>query len=54
MEKINIGDTMGVRRKLDELGRITVPMEFRKTLNLDDRAEVEIFLLKNGIFVKTK
>lgn len=54
MEKIDIGNTIGVRRKLDELGRIVIPMEFRKTLDLGDRAEVEVFLLKNGFFVKTK
>lgn len=34
--------TIGIVRKLDELGRICLPKELRKTLDLGDRAEVEI------------
>lgn len=32
----------GIVRKLDELGRIALPMEMRKSLKLEERAEVSI------------
>ncbi len=34
----------GIVRKLDELGRITLPMELRRTLGFDDRESLEIFV----------
>lgn len=32
----------GIVRKLDELGRITLPIELRRTLNLAERDSIEI------------
>lgn len=34
----------GVIRRLDELGRITLPMELRKQLNLTDRDSLHILV----------
>ncbi len=35
---------IGIVRKVDELGRIVVPIELRRSLGIGDRAEVEIHL----------
>ena len=50
--EINIGNTKGVTRKLDNLGRVTLPQEYRKTLEMKERQEVEIFLLESGIYIE--
>lgn len=34
----------GVIRKLDELGRITIPIELRRSLQLDEKDALEIFI----------
>lgn len=34
----------GIVRKLDELGRITLPIELRRTLGVAERDELEIFV----------
>ena len=52
--EINLGNTKGVIRKLDILGRVTLPQEHRKALKMQERQEVEIFLLKDGIYIKTE
>lgn len=52
MENINIGETRGVIRKIDELGRVTLPKEFRDTLELEEKDEIEIFLLKDGFYIR--
>lgn len=54
IKKVNVGETMGVKRKIDPLGRIVLPSEFRKELGLKEGQEVEMFLLPNGIFIRTK
>lgn len=53
---IQLGDTRGVSRKLDELGRATLPMEFRKELGLNEEEKpwVEMFLVDDGIFIRKK
>lgn len=33
----------GIVRKVDELGRIVVPMELRKTLDIKEKDPIEIF-----------
>ena len=50
--KINIGETRGIKRKIDDLGRITIPKEFRETLEVKEKDEVEIYLLQDGFFIK--
>lgn len=50
--KINIGETKGIERKFDKLGRIVIPIEFRNALGLKEKDIVEIFLLQDGIFIR--
>lgn len=42
----------GYIRKLDILGRLTLPSEFRKTLDMKKRQECEMILVEEGILVK--
>jgi len=39
----------GIVRKLDSLGRITLPVEIRKGFNLQDGAPIEILTYKDQI-----
>jgi looped-hinge helix DNA binding domain, AbrB family len=43
----------GVVRRLDELGRITIPMELRKVFNIKDRDSLQIYV-ENGKIVLEK
>ena len=52
--KINLGNTKGIIRHLDNLGRVVLPKEFRKELNFNEEDEIELFLLKNGIYLEKK
>lgn len=56
MEKIeiDIGNTRGITRKIDDLGRVVLPAEFRNELRLKPKDAVSIFLLDNGFYVKKK
>ncbi len=42
----------GIVRKLDELGRITLPIELRRNLNVNDRDPLEIFVEDDKIILK--
>jgi transcriptional pleiotropic regulator of transition state genes len=42
----------GIVRKVDELGRIVVPIELRRTLNIDLKDPVEIFVDGEQIILK--
>lgn len=42
----------GVVRRLDELGRITLPMELRKSFNLTDRDSLQIFVEDDKIILQ--
>lgn len=42
----------GIVRKIDELGRIVLPMELRKTLNLEVKDSMEIYVEKDAIILK--
>ena len=42
----------GIIRNLDDLGRIVIPKEFRKKLNLNNNESVEIELIGNSVIVK--
>ena len=46
--------TTGVIRKLDELGRITLPIELRRSLNLDVKDALEITVQDDCIILKTQ
>ena len=42
----------GVVRRLDELGRITLPMELRKNLHLEERDSLQIFVENDRIILQ--
>jgi len=42
----------GIVRKVDELGRIVLPIELRRTLNIAERDMVEIFVDGTSIVLK--
>ncbi|MDF2524526.1 MAG: AbrB family transcriptional regulator [Clostridiales bacterium] len=42
----------GIVRKLDELGRITLPIELRRTLDVTERDPLEIFVDDDAIILK--
>jgi len=42
----------GVVRRIDELGRIVLPIEIRKNLNIENRDTVEIFVEEDKIILK--
>jgi len=42
----------GIVRKLDELGRITLPIELRRTLGVSERDPLEIFVDEDKIILR--
>lgn len=52
MKSPNVGETIGIVRRLDDLGRIVIPMELRRTLNIKQSDALEIFATKDGIFIR--
>ena len=42
----------GIVRKLDELGRITLPIELRRSLNVNEKDPLEIFVDDDKIILK--
>ncbi len=42
----------GMVRKVDELGRIVLPIELRRTLNIDTKDPVEIYVDEEEIILK--
>jgi transcriptional pleiotropic regulator of transition state genes len=42
----------GVVRRVDELGRIVIPMELRRTLNIGEKDPLEIFVAEDMIILK--
>lgn len=52
IKKPNIGDTSGIIRYMDDLGRFCVPREFRKTLGINEGDQVEVFCMKDGIYAR--
>jgi transcriptional pleiotropic regulator of transition state genes len=42
----------GVVRKVDELGRVVLPIEIRRTHSIDEGTPVEIFIDGNNIILK--
>ncbi len=54
---LNMGDTnnmksTGIVRKVDELGRVVIPVELRKVLNIKEKDPVEIFVDGNQIVLQ--
>ena len=52
--RVNTGETIGLKRKVDPLGRIVIPKEFREEIDIQEGQQVEMFLIENGIFIKTR
>lgn len=42
----------GIVRKVDELGRIVVPMELRKTMDIKEKDPIEIFTDGDNIILR--
>lgn len=42
----------GIVRKVDELGRIVLPIELRRTLDIEERDSIEIFVEENSIILR--
>ena len=42
----------GIVRKVDNLGRIVIPIEIRKTLNIDVKDPLEIFVDEDQIILR--
>lgn len=42
----------GIVRKVDELGRIVLPVELRRTLDIAERDEVEIYLDDDKVILR--
>lgn len=42
----------GIVRKVDELGRIVLPVELRRTLDIAERDELEIFMDGDNIVLR--
>ena len=42
----------GIVRKVDDLGRLVIPMEIRKSMNIETRDPIEIFVEEERIILK--
>ena len=42
----------GIVRRIDEMGRVVLPAELRRTMNFGDRETVEIFVEGSAIILK--
>ena len=42
----------GIVRRIDELGRIVLPIELRRTMDIEERDKVEIYLEEDLIIVR--
>lgn len=44
--------SIGIVRKVDELGRVVLPIELRRSLDIDEKDAVEIFVDDNKIILR--
>ena len=42
----------GIVRKVDELGRIVLPIELRRTLNIEEKDSLEIFVDGSSVILQ--
>lgn len=49
-----MGKAVGITRRLDELGRIVIPMEIRKNLNIEIREPLEILQVGDKIEISKR
>ena len=48
----NAMKSTGIIRKVDDLGRIVLPIELRRTLDIEERDELEIFMENDRIVLQ--
>ena len=41
----------GIEKEIDNLGRVVLPMSYRKKLGLDKNPRVNLYIAKDGIFI---
>ncbi len=46
--------TMAIETKIDKQGRLIIPAEFRKKMNLNDESPIEIILVADQIILRKK
>ena len=51
-DDIDKNEMRGMVRRVDSLGRILVPMEFRKELGLEKDVKIEIEVLRDGMLIQ--
>lgn len=44
--------SIGIIRRVDELGRVVIPIELRKTMDIEEGTPLEIFVRENEIVLK--
>lgn len=54
IEEENIMKSTGVVRRVDELGRIVIPIELRRTMNIDEKDALEIYTDTDGRIILRK
>lgn len=52
MNEIKIMKSTGIVRKIDQLGRLVLPIELRRTLNLPHGTPMELFVSEDKIIIK--
>ena len=45
-------DMRGLIRAVDNIGRMTIPCEYRQELGIGAYDEVEIFILTDGVYIR--
>lgn len=45
-------NSTGIVRRIDELGRIVIPKEIRRTLRITEGDPMELFFMDGGVFIK--
>lgn len=43
---------LGIIRKVDELGRVVIPIETRRQLNINEKDPIEMFAKDDGLFIR--
>lgn len=51
-EEISLEGVLSISKKLDSLGRITLPIAFRRHLQIEDNEELDVILANNQIIIK--
>lgn len=44
--------SIGIIRRVDELGRVVIPIELRKTMDIEEGTQLEIFVKGNEIVLR--